>query len=137
MEISIGVIREFVAKQTGCDICEITDDIDIFQDLGCVGDDFHELIEIYAQQFEVNMSSYLWYFHTDEEGCNLGAFFFKPPHQRVKRIAVTPAMLHQFAEKREWGVVYPEHSIPKRRIDMYLSWLLYLLIGSFILFVSC
>ncbi len=137
MELSIGIIKEFVAKQTGCRINEITDDIDIFHDLGCVGDDFDELIEKYAQQFDINMSSYLWYFHADEEGYNLGALFFKPPYRRVKRIAVTPALLFQFAEKRKWEIVYPEHSIPKRRIDMYVSWLLYLLIGTIVLFVSC
>jgi len=78
-----------------------------------VGDDFHELIEKFAQTYSVDMTDYLWYFHCDEEGWRsyLCDFFFPPPYKKVKRIAVTPLLLTEFANKGKWHIQYPEHKI--------------------------
>lgn len=108
---------------------KITALTDIFSDLGVVGDDFHEMIEEYSKKFSVDMTSYLWYFHSDEEGQNFGACFFKTPNERVKRIPVTPKMLVDFANKGKWTIDYPEHTLPKRRYDLIINTVL--VIGFF------
>jgi hypothetical protein len=124
MPLQIDDIIEFVKEQSG--LKDVNEDSDIFKDLGCTGDDFHELIGLYAKQFNVDMSSYLWYFHADEEGNNIGGVFFLPPYKRVIRIPVTPFMLFNFAQSGRWGVVYPVHEIPKRRYDLLINGILIL-----------
>lgn len=121
MEASIHDIIDLVKEKSGAD--DVNELTDIFEDLGCVGDDFHELIEEYAKKYNVDMTSYLWYFHADEEGGwnSIGNIFFKPPYQRVKRIPVTPLMLLKFAMQKKWEVSYPEHHLPKRRYDIIIN----------------
>jgi hypothetical protein len=129
-------ILSLIEDHTGVDNSELTPATDIFRDLGCVGDDFHELIEKYAEQFNVDMSEYLWYFHADEEGSNfIGGAFFNPPYLRVERIPITPALLLKFALLGKWKINYPEYKLPKKRWDLVInqiviigliiSWLLY------------
>ena len=96
---------------------------DIYLELGCGGDDFHELMELYAAKFGVDMSTYLWYFHTDEEGglFSIGGAFFKPPYERVQRIPISPKLLLEAANIGHWHLPYPEHTLPKRRWDMLIN----------------
>ena len=77
----LSEIIEFVKKYTLDS--KITASTDIFSDTILKGDDFDEFIEKYAITFKVNMNRYLWYFHTDEEGCwnNIGGIFFAPPYK--------------------------------------------------------
>ncbi len=118
--IELESIITFVSEFTGSK--KVYAETDIFDDLGCVGDDFFDLMEKYSAQFSVDMSNYLWYFHSDEEGWpSIGSEFFKPPYCRVERIPVTPAMLLDFANKGEWSVDYPEHTIPKIRWDVRIN----------------
>ncbi|CAD5284775.1 MULTISPECIES: DUF1493 family protein [unclassified Imperialibacter] len=122
-----SLIRDFISNEP------INPNTDIFKDLWLVGDDFHELIEGYAKKFDVDMTSYLWYFHADEEGHNFpGGLFSAPPYERVKRIPVTPELLLEFARTGLWNFPYPEHSIPKRRYDLLINsgffWLIVVLI---------
>lgn len=98
--------------------------IDIYKDMHVIGDDFHEMIEDYSKQYKVDMSDYLWYFHAEEEGYNVGGMFFKPPYKRVTRIPVTPQMLADFIMTKKWKVEYPDHEIPKRRIDLLINQIL-------------
>jgi hypothetical protein len=80
------------------------------------------MIEKYAKKYNVDMSAYLWYFHTDEEGFNsIGGQFFKPPYERVTRIPVTPQMLADFIVTKKWKVDYPAHEIPKHRTDLIIN----------------
>jgi len=83
-------IIDFIADKVGANPEEIDLNTDIFIELPCTGDDFHELIEAYAEKYSVDMKNYLWYFHADEEGTSFGGVVFSPPYQRVKRIPVTP-----------------------------------------------
>ncbi|WP_417266103.1 DUF1493 family protein [Brumimicrobium sp.] len=115
----INEIRNFLEDYSGVHADD--PDMDIFKDMGIVGDDFHEMIEKYSEQYDVDMSGYLWYFHTDEEGNNFVGNFIKPPNDRVKRIPVTPKMLSDFIETKKWQVEYPEHVIPKRRTDLLIN----------------
>jgi hypothetical protein len=127
-------IIEFIKGKTGIDKLNPGDDL--LQDHGVSGDDFHELIENYRKSFNVDMSTYRWYFHADEEGNNTGGIFFKPPHQRVQRIPVTPAMLCEFANKLVWDIHYPDHKIPKHRWDLLINILILVTVLSWTLY-SC
>jgi len=124
-------IVEFLQDLSGIDEIEPTSDI--FNDIGLVGDDFHEMIEEFALKYSVDMTNYLWYFHTDEEGWNgIGEFFFSPPYKCVDRIPVTPTMLVEFANKGKWNIRYPNHKFPTRRYDLFLN---QIVIGLFLIIV--
>lgn len=76
----------------------------------------------YAIKFNVNMETYLWYFHHEEETIGwFGALFFKTPRQYVSHIPITPKLLLDSANAGYWIVQYPEHQIPKRRYDVILN----------------
>lgn len=112
----------FVAEMSGCPIARINGSTDVFDDLGQYGDDLREFLEVYAEEFGVDMSDHIWYFHNVEEGCSWpGSLFFKPPYRRVKRIPITIVMLTEFANQKKWAIHYPEHKIPKHRFDMWIN----------------
>jgi hypothetical protein len=123
-------ILDLIKTKTGTDI--VISETDIFKDLGVVGDDFHEFIADYQKKYNVKMDKYLWYFHTDEEGHSIGGFFFKAPNKRVTRIPVTPKMLTEFAEIKEWNIDYPDHRLPKYRLDIIFN---QFLVGGFVVWV--
>lgn len=131
---SLDDIVKFVVEKTGCSEEEVMSESDLMNDLGCSGDDFHELIDEYAKKFNVEMKSYLWYFHTNEEGNNIGGVFFKPPYERVKHIAVTPQILLQSANEGKWLIEYPVHELPKRRNDIIINQILILLVISILIY---
>ncbi|MBL7974181.1 MAG: DUF1493 family protein [Candidatus Kapabacteria bacterium] len=120
-------IIDFITQQT--ESSKVAKDSDIELDLGCTGDDFNDLIEKYAEQFNVDMSLYLWYFHHSEEGLmSVGNIFFKTPDQRVTHIPITPTMLLEFAQSGKWNVRYPEHTIPPKRYDILVNQIIALII---------
>lgn len=119
------MLADFVMKETGAGNIHAASDI--FDDAGIDGDDFHELMDKYAQQYAVDMHNYRWYFHGNEEGgVNIGGAFFPPPYERVKRIRLTPAMLADFANKGFWDMNYPELHLPKYRYDLLVNRLILL-----------
>lgn len=103
----LGQIYDLISTECGCEVWELNPQVDIFAELGVAGDDFHDLIDAYARQFEVCMDNYLWYFHTDEEALSFTSSIFGRPYQKVNRIAVTPQMLLQFANSKCWQLDYP------------------------------
>jgi len=121
-------ILNFVAIESGSKIEKIHPNTDLSDELGIVGDDFHELIETYANKYHVNMEQYLWYFHTEDEGVNIWAFIFKPPWAKVKRVPVTPQILYDSATKGQWQIIYHEHEIPTNRNDITYSNVLWLIL---------
>lgn len=131
---SIEEIKRFIVDKTGCEYDEVKADADIDHDLGCTGDDFHELINEYSDKFNVNMESYLWYFHTYDEGHSnsIGRIFFKKPYERVKHIAVTPNVLLESACAGKWTIEYPELELPNRRYDILIN---QVVVVVFIIFV--
>ncbi|MES9964047.1 MAG: DUF1493 family protein, partial [Candidatus Sedimenticola sp. 20ELBAFRAG] len=100
--MDIEIICEFITKSEGISTAKVQMDSDMSDELGIDGDDFSELMEKFEKEFGVNMEKYRWYFHHGEEGWSLGGLFFKPPYARVQRIAVTPMLLLQAAEAKEW-----------------------------------
>ena len=99
----------------------IKEDDDLDRDIGIYGDDTSNFLEAYAEHLDVDMSGYLLYFHTGEEGQNFGALFFAPPDARVEHIAITPALLLRCARSGSWDVNYPEHEIPEKRLDIRIN----------------
>ena len=65
---------KFVADETAVE--DVTENTDIVSELGCYGDDFFELMEKYAKVYNVDMNSFLWYFHSSEEGVGILALHF-------------------------------------------------------------
>jgi hypothetical protein len=96
----------------------ISGDTDLFLNI----DDLGKMLNAYASKYKVDMKSYLWYFHENKEGdYSVGGIFFKPPHKRVERIAVTPDLLLESANKNIWMVSYPPHQLPKYRYDLIIN----------------
>ena len=116
---SIDEIINFLEELSGSD--DIAPTSVIFNDIGMVGDDFHEMIENFSTRYSVDMTGYLWYFHSDEEGQSIGEIFFKPPYRQVDRIPVTPTMLVDFANKGKWDIRYPIHKISPKRNDLLIN----------------
>jgi hypothetical protein len=119
MTIETSEIIEFIKEISGRK--DIKPDADIFDEVGIYGDDFHEMIEKFATKYSVDMSGYLWYFHTNEEGHSFGSLFFDPPYKKVKRIPISPRILSEFATKGLWDINYPAHNIPKKRYDLIIN----------------
>lgn len=99
----------------------IEQDDNLDRDIGVYGDDMADFLDAYAERFDVDMSGYLWYFHTGEEGQNIGALFFASPNARVEHIPVTPALLLRRARLGTWDVDYPDHDVPDRRLDIRVN----------------
>lgn len=95
---------------------------DLYKDHDVYGDDFWDFIEAYSEKFEVDVSNFLWYFHSPEEGSpGIGGIFFRSPDQLVERIPISPQMLLEFANKGFWDIDYPEQSVPEKRWDLTLN----------------
>jgi len=136
IKYSLDDIIRFIIDRTGCDKEEVKAESDLQNDLGCSGDDFDELISEYSAKFKVDMSSYLWYFHSEEEGHSnsIGKILFKTPYERVKHIPITPALLLNSANHGKWLITYPEHSLPKRRYDILINQILVVTFVMFLLY---
>lgn len=121
---TIDNIIGFLIDISGVD--DVYPECNIHDELGLKGDDFDEMIIEYSKTYSVDMTDYLWYFHTEEEGSwiSIGGSVFDPPDKLVKRIPVTPTMLAEFANIGKWNVIYPDHEIPKKRHDISLNTIL-------------
>ncbi|MEQ9288123.1 MAG: DUF1493 family protein [Cyclobacteriaceae bacterium] len=124
-------ITNFLEDYTN--VSQLNPNSDLFNEHGVVGDDFHNMMDKFATTYNVDMSNYIWYFHSDEEGQNIGSVFFKPPYERVKRIPITPKLLSEVAELKTWNIIYPQHKIPTFRVDILIN---YILILGFLLVVA-
>jgi hypothetical protein len=127
-----------LARKYTVSSAEIDDNTDLFGPLPCgcgiYGDDTDEFLSDFIRRFNVDMSKYLWYFHTEEESGNFFGWLFPPPNARVEHIPVTIRLLIQAAELKTWPVEYPPHLLPKRRWDTIASlgciiWVLLFAIG--------
>lgn len=126
-QIRERLIAMIMAK-VGVNRDEVINCEDIERDLGCTGDDFFELIETYAKEFKVDMTGFLWYFHThDESMATINMFPGNPPSTRVERIPVTLNQLVEMAVRGTWAIEYPSHALEPRYTgtDKIVSWLLF------------
>lgn len=97
------------------------EDEDLWLALGVTGDDGWEFIEEFGEAFGVDMTPFLWYFHGEEEGWNLGAVLSRPPNRRVERIPITLRLLGEAVQNGRWPVAYPPHRLPAVRSDMIFN----------------
>lgn len=94
----------------------LTADTALQADLGVYGDDLDRLVLAWAERFGADLSGYVPYFHTPEEGWNFGAWFFPPPAE----IPITVGMLHDFAVRGRWACDYPE-GVGRGRPDVWVN----------------
>ena len=121
---SLNDIKQFIATQLNCDLASVTDDADIVYDLDCVDFALDEFIAAYRTKYGVNMQDYRWYFHTNVvsgDTSSLGKMLFKPSPNAVKHIPITPKILWESASNGKWNIWYPEHTVPRRRFDVYIQ----------------
>lgn len=116
----MNAAKDFVSEQCDFDGALAADD-DIFRRVGITGDDAGDFIEAFAARFGVDMSGYRWYFHTEEEGFNIGGALFPSPDTRVTRIPITLRGLADAISRKTWPVGYPEHEAPRRRPDLMVN----------------
>jgi hypothetical protein len=119
-EPSFELVAAVVREQTNSD-GPMTEDTCLQTDLGVYGDELDYLLLAWAARFGVDLSGYLPYFHTGEEGFNLGAWFFPPPYARVPHIPITVGMLRRLAGVGRWAVEYPPHDPPRHRPDIWVN----------------
>ncbi|MNT62723.1 hypothetical protein D3C72_2004740 [compost metagenome] len=103
-----------------------SDDDDLFERFGIDGDDASSFMDGFGARFGINGENYCWYFHHREEGTNFGALFFAPPYRRVRRIPITPNILIEAIETKQWPLKYPPHQVPTVRWDIRVNQLLLL-----------
>jgi hypothetical protein len=128
-----------ITDKVGVNATEVLPDADIEHDLGCTGDDFHELMDAYSDRFNVDMSGYLWYFHThDETMATLNLMPGNPPSKQVERIPVTLNLLVDKALLGWWDLKYPPHVLQSRYTPMerVVRWL-FLAVLVFLIVRSC
>ncbi|MDR6782687.1 hypothetical protein ABIE26_000826 [Pedobacter africanus] len=131
MKYTLEDIINFLKDQSLED--EISPETNVCDEIGMRGDDFHEMMTAYAEKFSVDMTGYLWYFHSEEEGSWTSISLFPRANEQVKRIPLTPTMLTDFANSGKWNVVYPEHKITLTEYNSYFTlFILIVLIGLII-----
>ena len=113
-------INALVRKHTGAQGL-LSEKTDLHGDLGLISLDLDEFLAEFAERFRVDLSGFLWYFHTDEDGVSPGRLFFAAPQDRVTRIPLRLALLYRAAELGRWPVDYPKHSLPPRRWDIVVN----------------
>lgn len=99
----------------------LSEETDLHSDLGLTSLDLDEFLAEFAKRFDVDLSGFLWYFHTEEDGVSPGRLLFAAPQDRVQKIPLKLALLYQAVELSRWPVDYPEHSLPRRRWDVVVN----------------
>lgn len=132
MKYTIEDVINFLKNQSLVD--EIDPQTNICDDIGMRGDDFDEMMMAYAGKFSVDMTDYLWYFHSEEEGSWTSISLFPRANEQVKRIPITPTMLTDFANSGKWNVVYPEHKITLTEFNSYFTLLIFIVLIGWIVY---
>lgn len=120
----------------------MSDDEDLFDALGIEGDDAVEFMDAFVTRFDIDATTYRWYFHHADEGWNLGGLFFRPIYRRVERIPITVAVLTEAVRTRRWPILYPDHVLPRRRWDILINQIVIaaslfgILVGAWLRFVA-
>ena len=131
---SFDEIAEFVSEYTLVERSALTEATTLLGDLGIYGLDNDILMFKYSNRFGVDLSGYRWYFHNCEDGYNIGALFFRPPNKRVKHTPITIGTLHEFAQAGRWNIQYPDHSLPRCRLDTLINQIIAFFLLLFVVF---
>lgn len=108
---SFDEVAQLVREQTGYS-GPLTEATTLQGDLGITGDALWDLLGIWAARFAVDVSGFLWYYHAPgKTSLQLGPLRLALPSHGFKQIPITLGMLHQFAERKRWALVYPPHGL--------------------------
>ncbi len=110
-----------VAARWSARMAQVGDHDDLLEAAAMSGDTAMGFFDDFAKTFDVNMDGYLWYFHTQEDGVNIGAYFFAPPNKYVHRLPITLDQLANFASRGRWVYAYPNHDVPSIRKDKWFN----------------
>lgn len=132
MKYTLEDIINFLKDQSLED--EISPETNVCDEIGMIGDDFDEMMMAYAEKFSVDMTGYLWYFHSEEEGSWTSISLFPRANEQVKRIPVTSTMLTDFANSGKWNVVYPEHKTTLTEYNSYFTLLIFIVLIGLIVY---
>lgn len=116
---TLEAVKDFILSACDYDKPLSLED-DILAKIGITGDDTDDFLNDFANRFDVDLSKYIWYFHTEEEG--FPSLFFKSPDQMVNRIPITVQILIDTIETKIWAVEYPDHDVPSVRKDVAFNW---------------
>lgn len=116
----------FVVDYLGLNRELVTAGTSIQDDVGIYGDEIDAFMIAFSKRFNVNIDDYFkhWYFHTCEDGFNIGGLFFRSPDAKVDRIPITVGMLAEFAHTGCWKINYPPHKPPGFRADILINGLI-------------
>ena len=120
-------IYQFIEKETGIKTNQLHPKSDLF---GVYGDDLFDLVESFGNFYAVNVDSFLWYFHSPEEASSPFSVIFPPPNKRVSRIPITPELLVECANTKNWTLEYPPHDLPNKRWDIILLNVFFYTLGA-------
>ncbi|WP_214229585.1 DUF1493 family protein [Pedobacter sp. B4-66] len=132
MKYTIENIIDFLKEQSLED--EINPQTNVCDDIGMSGDDFDEMMTAFAEKFSVDMTSYLWYFHAEEEGSWTSLSLFPRANEQVKRIPLTPTILTDFANLGKWSVIYPEHKVTLTEYNDYFTLSIFIILIGVIIY---
>jgi hypothetical protein len=132
MKYTIENIIDFLKEQSLED--EINAQTNVCDDIGMSGDDFDEMMTAFAEKFSVDMASYLWYFHSEEEGSWTTLSLFPRANEQVKRIPLTPTILTDFANLGKWDMVYPEHKVTLTEYNDYFTLSIFIILIGVIIY---
>lgn len=100
---SVNNVIEFVARETGCNVHDISTESDLSKDVGLDGDDAAELMSKFGRQFNVDMSGFIFNKYFGPEA----AFFFLNillPSWWKSRRKLTPIKIMDLVRAAEAGV---------------------------------
>ncbi|WP_337177273.1 DUF1493 family protein [Paludisphaera sp.] len=108
-------VRAFVHEQISWLPMDMASDTDVVDDARIYGDDVWELVDDFAEKFEVRVDGFRWYHHTGPEGCNPLWLFIKPWWARKAHVPIRLMDLVESAHRGEWTVRYPTDEEESRR----------------------
>ena len=100
-------VRALVHEQLPWLPCDLATDADLVKSAGIYGDDAWEFLETFATRFHVRMDGFLWYHHSDPEGCNPFWLIFRPWWLAKTYVPIRLRDLIDAACTGTWCVKYP------------------------------
>ena len=131
-------VHMIIADHTGVEIDKLNGSTSITEDLGLAGDDVGDLVDAIAKQFNIDLSDYRWYHHSEPEGCNPFWLIVRPWWAKARHIPLTVDDLVRSAREGKWSVEYPDQPLqPKHDIANWLFVCFAVVVLVFALWAKC
>ncbi|MDJ0614076.1 MAG: DUF1493 family protein [Rhizobiaceae bacterium] len=88
---------------------EIKPGEDVFEQMSAAGEDCDDVLFKFTDEFEIDMSDFLFYFHYENEFATLLS------NRSLGYIPITIELLVKAAQEKKWPVEYPDHKPPDWR----------------------